>query len=44
MLDAMLNLVLIVGMIAICFFLFQINEKLERLNQSGGLSQTKKDD
>jgi hypothetical protein len=42
MLVVMLNLVLIVGMIAVCFFLFQINEKLERLNQSGGLGSTKK--
>ncbi len=42
MLGVMLNLVLIVGMIAVCFFLFQINEKLERLNNAGGLGSTKK--
>ena len=44
MLVVMLNLVTIVGMIAACFFLFQINEKLEKLNESGGLGARKKND
>ena len=38
-----LNLVLIVGLISVTFFLFQINAKLEKMAQSGSLgTPTKK--
>ena len=38
MLLIFLNLIVIVGLISVTFFLFQINAKLEKMGESGGLS------
>ena len=42
MLVILLNLVVIVGMIGVTFFLFQINAKLERLSQTGSFGSAPK--
>ena len=42
MLVVLLNLVVIVGMIGVTFFLFQINAKLERLGESGSFGSAPK--
>ena len=36
MLLIFLNLIVIIGLISVTFFLFQINAKLEKMGQTGG--------